>query len=360
MPSLGENLAKLKSTLLKRLTPEEVDVLTSSDSLSMDHANVMRENVISLLHVPLGFVDELEVNGRTFIVPLAIEQRGVVEMVRRGSNLVTGCGGFTAESTEQIMIGQIQVVGVDDVEEAIRRIASERSNLLLEANTVSSRRRAVDLTARILDTEAGPMLIAEINVDVKDSMGVNIVNSMCEAISLAIEEITGGRVNIAVLTNLSSRRMVRVQTRIPSGRISDEVIKGIVNASAFAEADPYRAVTHNKGIMNGVSAVLLATGNDTRAVEAGAHAYASLSGVYRPLSTWVRGADGGLVGGLEMPLSVGTVGGVVDAHPVARINLKLLGVESAAELQQIVASVGLAANLGALYTLVTEGVMSIQ
>jgi hydroxymethylglutaryl-CoA reductase len=360
MPSLGENLAKLKSTLLKRLTPEEVDVLTSSDSLSMDHANVIRENVISLLHVPLGFVDELEVNGRTFIVPLAIEQRGVVEMVRRGSNLVTGCGGFTAESTEQIMIGQIQVVGVDDVEEAIRRIASERSNLLLEANTVSSRRRAVDLTARRLDTEAGSMLIAEIYVDVKDSMGANIVNSMCEAISLAIEEITGGRVNIAVLTNLSSRRMVRVQTRIPSGRISDEVIKSIVNASAFAEADPYRAVTHNKGIMNGVSAVLLATGNDTRAVEAGAHAYASLSGVYRPLSTWMRGADGGLVGGLEMPLSIGTVGGVVDAHPVARINLKLLGVESAAELQQIVASVGLAANLGALYTLVTEGVMSIQ
>ncbi|MCX6653706.1 MAG: hydroxymethylglutaryl-CoA reductase, degradative [Candidatus Bathyarchaeota archaeon] len=360
MSSLGENIAKLKATLLKRLTPEEVDVLTSSDSLSMNHADMMRENVISLLPVPLGFIDELVVNGRTFIVPLAIEQKGIVEMVKRGSNLVTNCGGFTAESSEQIMIGQIQVVGVDDVEEGIRRLASERCNLLLEANTMSSKRRAVNLKARRLDTEVGPMLIAEIYVDVKDSMGANIVNSMCEAISPAIESITGGRVNIAVLTNLSSRRMVRVQTRIPGGRVCDDVIKGIVNASAFAVADPYRAVTHNTGIMNGVSAVLLATGNDTRAVEAGAHAYASLSGVYRPLSVWVRGADGGLVGGLEMPLSVGTVGGIVDAHPVARINLKLLGVEDAAELQQIVASVGLAANLGALYTLVTEGIMSIQ
>jgi hydroxymethylglutaryl-CoA reductase len=321
---------------------------------------MMRENVISLLPVPLWFIDELVVNGRTFIVPLAIEQRGVVEMVRRGVKLVSNCDGFTAESSDQIMIGQIQVVGIDDVEEGIRRLASERSNLLLEANTVSSKRRAVDLKARRLDTEAGPMLIAEIYVDVKDSMGANVVNSMCEAISPTIESITGGRVNIAVLTNLSSSRMVKVQTRIPSGRICDEVIRGIVNVSAFAEADPYRAVTHNKGIMNGVSAVVLATGNDTRAVEAGAHAYVSLNGIYRPLSTWVRGADSGLVGRLEMPLSVGTVGGIVDAHPVARINLKLLGVEGAVELGQVIASVGLAANLGALHTLVTEGVMSIQ
>lgn len=186
------------------------------------------------------------------------------------------------------------------------------------------------------------------------------MNSMCELIRPAVEELTSGRVNMAILTNLSTGRMVRVNARVPAGRLSDGVVDGIVKASAFAEADPYRAVTHNKGIMNGVSAVLLATGNDTRAVEAGAHAYASLSGAYRPLSTWRRAADGGLVGRLEMPLSVGTVGGVVNTHPVAKINIKLLGVAGAAELGQVAASVGLASNLGALYTLVTEGVKSIQ
>jgi hydroxymethylglutaryl-CoA reductase len=358
--SSEENLVRLRGRLLERLTPEEVEVFSSKDGLSVEYANKLRENVLGLFHVPLCIVEGVVVNGRVLLIPLAIEERGVVEMVMRGADLVAGCGGFTAESTDQIMIGQIQVVGVGDVEEGIRRVSSERDNLLLEANTVSATRRAVDLKARGLDTEAGLMLIVEIYVDVKDSMGANVVNSMCEMISPAVEGLTGGRVNMAILTNLSSKRMVKVQTRIPGERIYGEVAERIVKASAFAEADPYRAVTHNKGIMNGVSAVLLATGNDTRAVEAGAHAYASLCGAYKPLSTWTRGADGGLVGTLEMPLSVGTVGGVVNSHPIARINLKLLGVEGAADLGQIAASVGLAANFGALYTLVTEGVKSIQ
>ena len=204
------------------------------------------------------------------------------------------------------------------------------------------------------------MLIAEVHVDVKDSMGANVVNSMCELIRPAVEALTGGRVNMAILTNLSTGRMVRVRASVPEERISGEIADRIVKASAFAEADPYRAVTHNKGIMNGVSAVLLATGNDTRAVEAGAHAYASLSGAYKPLSRWTRNQQGGLVGELEMPLSVGTVGGVVNTHPVAKINLKLLCVTSAAELGQVAGAVGLASNLGALYTLVSEGVKSIQ
>ena len=353
---MSSGVGGLMARLLDRLTPEEVEVLGARDALSLEHADKLRENVLGLLHVPLGLVDGLVVNGRARLVPLAIEERGVVEMIRRGA----GLGVFMVESSEQIMIGQIQVVGVGDVEEGIRRVASERDNLLLEANTVSTTRKAVGLTARRLDTVAGPMLIVEVFVDVKDSMGANVVNSMCELISPAVEGLTGGRVNMAILTNLSTGRMVRVHARVPAGLLSDEVIDGIVKASAFAEADPYRAVTHNKGIMNGVSAVLLATGNDTRAVEAGAHAYASLSGAYRPLSTWVHGADGGLVGRLEMPLSIGTVGGVVNSHPVARINLKLLGVSGAAELGQVAASVGLASNLGALYTLVSDGVKSIQ
>jgi hydroxymethylglutaryl-CoA reductase len=346
----------LRARLLERLTPEEVETLAARDALSVEHADKLRENVLGLLHVPLGVVDGLMLNGRGVIVPLAVEERGVVEMVRRGASLAS----FTAESSEQIMTGQIQVVDVPDVEEGIRHVLAERENLLLEANTVSTTRRALDLTARRLETEAGQMLIVEIHVDVKDSMGANVVNSMCELMRPAVEELTGGRVNMAILSNLSTGRMVRVHARVPAGRLSDAIIEDVVKASAFAEADPYRAVTHNKGIMNGVSAVLLATGNDTRAVEAGAHAYASLRGVYRPLSKWRRSPDGGLMGYLEMPLSVGTVGGVVNTHPVAKINLKLLGITTAAELGQLAASAGLASNLGALYTLVGEGVKSIQ
>ncbi len=346
----------LRARLLERLTPEEVETLGARDALSIEHADKLRENVLGLLHVPLGVVDGLTLNGRGFMVPLAIEERGVVEMVRRGVGLAV----YSAESSGQIMIGQIQVVGVPDVGEGIRSVLAERANLLVEMNTVSTTRKALDLTARGLDTEAGPMLIVEVHVDVKDSMGANVVNSMCEIIRPAVETLTGGRVNMAILTNLSTGRMVKVHAGVPAGRLSGEVVDRIVKASAFAEADPYRAVTHNKGIMNGVSAVLLATGNDTRAVEAGAHAYASLSGAYRPLSRWMRGPEGGLVGELEMPLSVGTVGGVVNTHPVAKINLKLLGVTGAAELGQVAASIGLASNLGALYTLVSEGVKSIQ
>jgi len=346
----------LRARLLERLTPEEVETLGARDALSIEHADKLRENVLGLLHVPLGVVDGLTLNGRGFMVTLAIEERGVVEMVRRGA----GLAAYSAESSEQIMMGQIQVVGVPDVGEGIRSVLAERANLLVEMNAVSTTRRALDLTARGLDTEAGPMLIVEVHVDVKDSMGANVVNSMCEVIRPAVEALTGGRVNMAILTNLSTGRMVRVHARVPAGRLSDGVIDGVVKASAFAEADPYRAVTHNKGIMNGVSAVLLATGNDTRAVEAGAHAYASLRGAYRPLSKWRRSPDGGLMGYLEMPLSVGTVGGVVNTHPIAKINLKLLSVTTAAELGQVAASVGLASNLGALYTLVFEGVKSIQ
>jgi len=346
----------LRARLLERLTPEEVEVLAARDALSIEHADKLRENVLGLLHVPLGVVDGFMLNGRGVMVPLAVEERGVVEMVRRGASLTE----FTAESSEQIMIGQLQVVDVPDIGQGIRRVLAERDNLLLEANTVSTTRKALDLTARRLATDAGPMLIVEIHVDVKDSMGANVVNSMCELMRPAVEELTGGRVNMAILSNLSTERMVRVHARVPAGRLGEGVMRDIVKASAFAEADPYRAVTHNKGIMNGVSAVLLATGNDTRAAEAGAHAYASLSGAYKPLSKWRRSPDGGLMGYMEMPLSVGTVGGVVNTHPVAKINIKLLGVTSAAELGQVAASVGLASNLGALYTLVGEGVKSIQ
>jgi hydroxymethylglutaryl-CoA reductase len=356
--SLDSDVSAIRLRLLKRLTPQEVESLWARDTLSLKHADKLRENVLGLLHVPLGVVDGLRLNGRVFMVPLAIEERGVVEMVKRGVAFVSG--GFMAESSEQIMIGQIQVVGSGDIEGGIGRILAERDNLLIEANTLSTTRKAVDLKARILDTAVGPMIIVEVYVDVKDSMGANVVNSMCERIRPAIEELTGGRVNMSILTNLTTGRMVRVHAHVPCEYIGSDVVEKIVKASAFADVDPYRAVTHNKGIMNGVSAVLLATSNDTRAVEAGAHAYASLSGTYRPLSTWRRGADDGLVGRLEMPLSVGTVGGAVNSHPVARINLKLLGVDGAAGLAQVAASVGLASNLGAIYTLVTEGVKSIQ
>jgi hydroxymethylglutaryl-CoA reductase len=258
------------------------------------------------------------------------------------------------------MIGQIQILDVPDMEEAEQRIARGREALLADANTVSRTRKAVDLRSRRLNTVTGEMLIIEVLVDVKDSMGANLVDTICELLAPALETFTGGRVNMSILSNLATERMVRVHAVVPREAIGDEVVDRIVEAYAFAAADPYRAVTHNKGVMNGVIGVLLSTSNDTRAVEAGAHSYAALTGRYRPLTSWWKTTGGDLEGMLEMPLPVGTVGGTVQAHRVSSLVLKVLGVDKASELAMVAGSVGLACNLGALYTLVSEGIMSIQ
>jgi hydroxymethylglutaryl-CoA reductase len=351
--------SKARKRLADALSGEDLEIFTSTGGLTLEAADQMRENVIGVIRIPVGLVEGLIVNGRCLDVPIATEEQSVVAQASAGARFAALGGGFTAEYTGNIMRGQVQVLDVPDIKAAASRVQAEKETLLLDANTVSTTRKAVGLDVRTLQSAVGPMMVVELFVDVRDSMGANLVDSMCELIAPTVEKLTGGRVNMRILSNLATERMVKVKSTIPASELGEGVAMRVTEACSFAEADPYRAVTHNKGIMNGVVGVLLATGNDTRAVEAGAHAYAALSGRYGPLSTW-RVKDDLLVGSLEMPLSVGTVGGVVQAHRLARLVLRLLGVETASELAMIAGAVGLACNLGALHALVTGGIRGIQ
>jgi hydroxymethylglutaryl-CoA reductase len=257
------------------------------------------------------------------------------------------------------MIGQIQIMNVPDFDSVRERILSEKAEILGIANQLSRRRKAVDVSVREIDSAVGHMTIVELIVDVGDSMGANIVNSMCEAVSPLVASLSGGELKLRVLSNLSTNRMVNVKTRVtPDTLGGTEVLQDIEKAWAFANADPYRAATHNKGIMNGVDGVLMSTGNDSRSVEAGAHAYAARDGQYRPLSTW-KMEEGDLVGELSMPMAVGVVGGAVSSHPTARQCIEIMGIESATDLGELAASLGLAYNLAVLQTLVTDGIQSV-
>jgi hydroxymethylglutaryl-CoA reductase len=342
---------------LEQLSEVEQEVLTVSGGLDIETADKMRENVIGITRIPIGLAEDFVVNGRHILVPIATEERSVITQASTGAKLA---GEFTAETTGNTMIGQIQILEVPDMEKAIQEVLAERDALLLDANTMSQTRKATDLRVKQLDSAIGPMLIVEIYVDVRDSMGANLVDSMCELIAPTVERVTGGRVNMRILSNLATERMVRVSATVSRDLIGSDVVDKIIEADAFAWADPYRASTSNKGVMNGIIGLLLATCNDTRAVEAGAHSYAAITGTYRPLTRWVKTESGDLYGTLEMPMSVGTVGGVVRSHALARIVLKLLDVETAGELAMIAGSVGLACNLGALYIMVTDGIKSIQ
>jgi hydroxymethylglutaryl-CoA reductase len=289
---------------------------------------------------------------------MATEQRSVIAMAERGASLVRGSGGFKAESTGSTMIGQIQLMRVQDFEGARMNILAHKEEILGLANTQSRTRTAFDVETRALESAVGPLLIVELMVDVRDSMGANVVNSMLEAVSPLVASLSGGRANVGVLSNLATRRTVRVEATVEMGALGCDAVDGIVEASSFASADSYRAATHNKGVMNGVTAVLTATSNDTRAVEAGAHAYASLTGRYLPLSTWCKDDESNLIGELIMPMQVGVIGGSISTHPTAKIALKILGVKTARELGEVAASVGLAYNLEALIALVSEGITS--
>ncbi len=341
----------------KQLSEVEHEVLTITGGLDLEMADQMRENVIGITRIPIGLAENLVINGRPVLVPIATEERSVITQASTGAGLVDN---FAASTTGNIMIGQIQVLDVPDMDAAVKAVLGERKALLVDANTISATRKAVDLRVKQLESAVGSMLIVETYVDVRDSMGANLVDSMCELIAPTVEKITGGRVNMRILSNLATERMVRVSAEVSKERVGVDVVDRIIEADAFAWADPYRASTSNKGVMNGIIGLLLATCNDTRAVEAGAHSYAAITGVYRPLTRWVKTESGDLLGTLEMPMSVGTVGGVVRSHKLAGIVLRLLGVESASELAMIAGSVGLACNLGALYIMVTEGIRSIQ
>ena len=350
------------------LTDEEAAILHGSEGLGVSQADRMSENVVGTFGLPLGIAVNFRVNRRDYLVPMAIEEPSVVAAASHAAKLVRAAGGFVAEASSSLMIGQIQVLGLDDLPASRARLLAGRERLLAVANEqdpvlVGLGGGARDLEARIVpETPAGPMLVVHLIYDCRDAMGANAVNTAVEALAPLVEEITGGQALLRILSNLADRRLARARAVMPSevlaleGFEGQEVAKRIVDAYALAAVDPYRAATHNKGIMNGIDAVLIATGNDWRAVEAGAHAYAARSGLYQSLSTWDIDSDGSLVGTLELPMAVGIVGGATKAHPGARVALKVMGVQTAQELAQVIASVGLAQNLAALRALATEGI----
>lgn len=350
-----------------QLTSQDLAPFTNG-GLSPDGADHMIENVIGLYGLPLGIALNFQVNGRDVLVPMAVEEPSVVAGASFMAKLARPGGGFTATTTDPLMIGQMQVIQLKNVEEAKFRLYEHKAELLAEADSIDPVLKkfgggARDLEVRIIESSPiGPFLVIHLVYDVRDAMGANAVNTACERLAPKVEAITGGKVHLRILSNLADRRIARARCTIPVQELAfddfsgEEVRDGIIAAYAFAAADPYRAATHNKGIMNGVDAVVIATGNDWRAIEAGAHAYAARSGKYTSLSTWNRDANGDLVGTLEMPLAVGIVGGATKVHPAAQAAVKLMGVKTARELAEIIVSVGLAQNMAALRALATEGI----
>lgn len=343
------------------LTDEEVNLLQAS-KMGLVIADKMIENVIGTFELPLGIATNFLINGKDYLIPMAIEEPSVVAAASNAARMCREGGGLFAVSTDPLMIAQIQLVGVTSPHTAVMKILQHKDEIVRIANEkdpllISLGGGVRDVEVRIIQTPVGPMVITHLIVDVRDAMGANVVNTMAEAVGPYIEKITGGKVLLRIVSNLADRRLVRVWTRVPKEAVGGpEVVDGIVYAWAFAASDPYRAATHNKGIMNGVIAVALATGQDTRALEAGAHAYAARSGRYTTLSTWEKDENGDLVGYLEMPMAVGIVGGATRVNPLAKISLKILGVKTAKELAEVMGAVGLAQNLAALRALVAEGI----
>jgi hydroxymethylglutaryl-CoA reductase len=344
------------------LSVEEATLLQNTGSLPLDLADRMIENVVGAIPIPLGIAVNFLINKRDYLIPMAIEEPSVVAAASYAAKMARKGGGFHTSSTPPIMIGQIQAVDVKDPYAAKMRVLQAKEEILEKANDqdpvlVSAGGGARDLDAKIIHTTQGPMLITELHVDCRDAMGANAVNTMAEAVAPMIERITGGRVHLRIISNLATKRLARAWCVVPKEDVGgEEAVDGIVNAYAFAAADPYRAATHNKGILNGIIAVIIATCNDHRAVEAGAHAYAVKNGHYTTLSIWEKTENGDLVGSIELPMAVGLIGGAVRTHPIARITTKILDVKTANEFAEVLAAVGLAQNLGALRALAREGI----
>ncbi|HBX68662.1 MAG TPA: hydroxymethylglutaryl-CoA reductase, degradative [Chloroflexi bacterium] len=364
--TLDERRAELASRGF--LTPESLAALSGINGLSLEQAQHMIENVIGLYALPVGIGLNFCVNGRDVLIPMVVEEPSIVAGASFMAKLTREKGGFTASTTPPEMIGQIQVLEVADAPAARLALLEAKDSLLAETAEIDPVLKKLgggprDLEVRIIENSPiGAFLVVHLIYDVRDAMGANAVNTACERLAPRLEALTGGRVHLRILSNLADRRLARARCTIPVEPLAfgdfsgAQVREGIIAAWAFAAADPYRAATHNKGIMNGIDAVVLATGNDWRAIEAGAHAYAARSGRYTSLSTWGQDAEGNLVGTLEMPMAVGIVGGATKVHPGARAALELMGIQSAAELAEIIVSVGLAQNLAALRALATEGI----
>ena len=342
--------------------------LVGDGALPLAVADGMIENVIGRFELPLGVATNFQVNGKDYLIPMAVEEPSVVAAASYMAKLAKLNGGFDAHSDRPIMRAQIQVMGIQDLQSAKEKILKHKSELIYAANEkdktlVSLGGGCEDIEVHLFkDTPSGPMLIVHLLVDVRDAMGANTVNTMAEYIAPEVEKISQGNVRLRILSNLADKRLVTASVKIASSQFDtpnyngDEVIKGILEAASFAAVDPYRAATHNKGIMNGIDPVVIATGNDWRAIEAGAHAFAAISGHYSSLTQWSTSDDCDLVGKITLPMAVGLVGGATKTHPTAKAAIALLGVKSAMELGQVIAAVGLAQNLAALRALATEGI----
>ncbi len=344
---------------LSGLSEREMRVL-SEQGLSSEDSDRMIENVIGTFELPVGVATNFKINGEDYLIPMVIEESSVVAAASYAAKLAREKGGFTTSTTEPVMISQIQVTDISDPYSARLKVLERKEEIMEMANEqdpvlIEHGGGCRDVKCRVLDSRYGPYLIVHLLVDCRDAMGANAVNTMAEAVAPFIEELTGGRVYLRILSNLAKYRLARARVVYGKDEIGEEVVEGVLQAYEFARVDPFRCSTHNKGVMNGVTGVVAATGNDTRAVEAGAHSYAAVGG-YSPLTNWEKNQDGDLVGSIEIPVPVGLIGGATSSHDVAGVNLKILGVESSQELGEVLACVGLAQNFGALRALATEGI----
>ncbi len=345
------------------LSEEELNVLGNTGSLG-EIANRMIENVVGTMPLPMGIAANFMINGNNYLIPMAIEEPSVVAAASNAAKMARDKGGFLTSSTEPIMIGQIQLTDVSDPFAAKFAILETKRRILALANEkdpvlVNLGGGAKDIEVKVIDTAegTGPMVIVHLLINVKDAMGANAVNTMVETVAPFIEQLTGGKANLRIVSNLATHRLARARAVFAKDAIGgEEVVDGVISAYLFADSDPYRCATHNKGIMNGIDAVVIATGNDFRAIEAGTHTYASITGKCQPLTRWEKNRDRDLVGTIELPIAVGIVGGATSVHPTAKTNLKILGVKTANELAEIIAAVGLAQNFAALRALATEGI----
>ncbi len=346
------------------LSSEELGILQNNNGgIEYSHADKMVENAIGTFSLPLGVATNFKINGKDYLIPMVIEEPSVIAAASKGAKVARINGGFQVSAEESYSIGQVQILDVDDISSAIKKITESSDEILELANSKSNTlsklgKGAKEITCKKIDIpSSGTMLIVELLIDVGDAMGANVTNTMCEAISPLIETLTGGRALLRILSNYSTRRIVKAKAVFDKDAVGGQkVIDNIISAFEFADNDVYRAVTHNKGIMNGIISVANALGQDSRAIEAAANAYAARSGRYSSLSRWSKDDTGNLVGILEIPLSVGIVGGIANVHPVAKVCTKILGVNSARELACVITATGLAQNYSAIRALSTEGI----
>ncbi|MEM2759639.1 MAG: hydroxymethylglutaryl-CoA reductase, degradative [Nitrososphaerales archaeon] len=343
------------------LTGDELNILKKCGGLTFSIADNMVENAIGTMSFPLGIATNFLINGKDYLLPMVIEEPSVIAAASKAAKIARVKGGFTASADESLMIGQIQVVELRKPTEAGEQVLKVKDEIIRIANNKSKTLAkkgagAKDVTFRVIDTAEGKMLIVELMIDVKDAMGANVINTMCEAVAPIIQDVTGGRVLLKILSNYATRRLARASAVFSKEEIGSKVVDDIILAYAFAEADQYRCATHNKGVMNGIIAVANATGQDSRAIEAGAHSFAARHGKYSALTSWWKNSTGDLVGNIELPMAVGIVGGIASVHPLAKLCLKILRVKTAKELAYVMASAGLAQNFAALRALVSEGI----